>query len=98
MNKNTSKWYCSMKNITSHNQHTKENIIFQEINHLTDQEQSEKLAEPFAEVPNQYDQHSKDDIKFKPINNNNISHSLKKYRCGTYLHSSKKINQQYNDT
>ena len=52
MNKNTSKWYCSMKNITSPNQHTEENIIFQEINHLTDQEQSEKLAEPFAEVPN----------------------------------------------
>ena len=72
MNKNTSKWYSTMKKITSHDQHTREKIIIQEINRLTDQEQSEKLAEHFAEVPNQYDQHSKDDIKFKPINNENI--------------------------
>ena len=72
MNKNTSKWYSTMKKITSHDQHTRGKIIIQEINHLTDQEQSEKLAEHFAEVPNQYDQLSKDDIEIKPINNETI--------------------------
>ena len=43
-------------------------IIIQEINHLTDQEQSEKLAKHFAEVPNKYDQLNKDNIEIKPTN------------------------------
>ena len=60
--KNTSKWYSTLKKITSHDQQKNERIIVQDINHLSDKEQAEKIAENFAEIPNQYSQLKKEDI------------------------------------
>ena len=67
MNKNTSKWYSSMKKLTPLDQHTSDKIIIQEINHLTYEEQSEKLAEHFSSILNQYEQLNKEDISIDPI-------------------------------
>ena len=70
--KNTSKWYSTMKKITSHDQHKNDKIFVQELNHLTDQDQVEKLAEHFSEIPNQYNQLRDEDIEIEPINPNDI--------------------------
>ena len=51
-NKNTSKWYSTMKKVTSQDQHQNDKIFVQEINHLTDQDQAEKLAKRFSKIPN----------------------------------------------
>ena len=72
MSRNTSKWYMSLKKITSYDQHKSDKIVIQEINHLSDKEQAEKLGEHFSTIPNQYDQLSKDDIKIEPIEKNEI--------------------------
>ena len=55
MGKNTSKWYSTLKKMTSHDQHKVEKIIIQDINHLSDEEQANKLADHFSEIPNSYD-------------------------------------------
>ena len=72
MSRNTSKWYMSLKKITSYDQHKSDKIVIQEINHLSDKEQAEKLGEHFSTIPNQYDQLSKDDIEIEPIEKNEI--------------------------
>ena len=61
-----------MKKITFHDQHKNDNIFVQEINHLPDKDQAEKLAEHFSEIPNQYDQLRREDILIEPINSNEI--------------------------
>ena len=48
MGKNTSKWYSSLKKMTSHDQHKVEKVIIQDINHLSDEEQAYKLADHFS--------------------------------------------------
>ena len=63
MSRNTSKWYSSLKKITSHYQHTNEKIIVQDINHLSDKDQADKLGEHFLTIPNQYDQLEKKILK-----------------------------------
>ena len=42
-----------LKKITSANQHRDEKPIVQEINHLSDQEQAEVIAEQFARIQNE---------------------------------------------
>ena len=49
--------------MTSHDQHKVEKIIIQDINHLSDEEQANKLADHFSEIPNSYDQLKKEDIE-----------------------------------
>ena len=41
-----------MKKITSQDQHQNDKTFVQEINHLTDQDQAEKLAKRFSKIPN----------------------------------------------
>ena len=65
--KNTSKWYSSLKRMTSHEDHKKDNIIMQDINHLPDEEQAQKLADHFSSIPNKYDQLKSEDIKISHI-------------------------------
>ena len=56
-----------MKKLTPLDQHTSDKIIIQEINHLTDEEQSEKLAEHFSSILSQYEQLNKEDISIDQI-------------------------------
>ena len=70
--KNTSKWYSTLKKMTSHDQQKNEKLIIQEINHLSDREQIEKLADHFSKIPNEYEQLNKDDIDINPIKPNDI--------------------------
>ena len=54
--KNTSKWYSSLKRMTAHDQHRNENVIIQDIHHLSPKDQAQKLADHFSNIPNQYNQ------------------------------------------
>ena len=72
MNKKSSQWYSSLKRMTNFEQEQFEKVIIQEINDLSDQEQAEKLADHFSEIPNQYDELKTKDIHIQPINKNEI--------------------------
>ena len=72
MSKNTTKWYSSLKRMTSHDQHKYEKVIIPDINHLSDMEQAQKLGEHFSTIPNEYDQLKYEDIKIPPINQQDI--------------------------
>ena len=70
--KNTSKWYSTLKKMTSHDQQKSEKVIIQDINHLSDEEQVEKIAEHFSEIPNTYSQLNKQDISIEPFEKKQI--------------------------
>ena len=55
-------WLCSLKKMTSHDQHKVEKINIQDINHLSDEEQAFKLGKHFSEFPNNHDQIKKEYI------------------------------------
>ena len=46
--KNSSKWYSSLKGITSHGEKKKIKSMIQDINCLSDEEQAHKLADHFS--------------------------------------------------
>ena len=72
LSKNTSQWYSSLKRMTNFDQEKFKNLIIPDINHLSDQEQANKLADNFSEIPNQYQQLKNKDIVTKPIDPNDI--------------------------
>ena len=51
--KNPGQWYSTVKRMAAYDNKT-EKIIVDEISHLSDQEQCERIADDFAEVPNSY--------------------------------------------
>ena len=67
-----SDWYKCLKKITSANQHRDEQPIVQEINHLSDQEQAEVIAEQFARIQNEYKPLEKDDISVPPFTTQDV--------------------------
>ena len=60
--KNPSQWYSSLKRISGYDQKSEKPII-QDINHQTDQEQAETIADFFSSIPNEYDALQTEDIK-----------------------------------
>ena len=52
--KNPGQWYSCLKKMTSHDQQGEE-INIDEIRHLPDQEQAEKIADNFTSIPNQFE-------------------------------------------
>ena len=64
---NTSKWYSNLKRMTAHDQQKYEKLVVQDINHLSDQEQADKIADHFSSIPNQYEQLKKEDIYISPF-------------------------------
>ena len=60
--KNPSQWYSSLKRISGFDQKS-EKIVISEINHKTDQEQVEVIADFFSSIPNEYEPLKKDDIQ-----------------------------------
>ena len=69
---NPSKWYSSLKKLTSFDQHRREEVIVDEINHLSNQEQSEIIADKFASIQNEYEALENDDISVPPFNQDQI--------------------------
>ena len=69
--KNPSQWYSSLKRISGYDKKS-ENILIQEINHLSDQEQAEKIAEYFSSIPNEYEPLKTEDIKVPPFSQDEI--------------------------
>ena len=65
--KNSSKWYFTLKKMNSHDQEKSEKFIIQDINHLSDEEQVEKIAEHFSEILNNYSPLNKEDIFIEPF-------------------------------
>ena len=70
--KDTKQWYSSLKRMTAYDQQNTDNVIIQEISHLSDHDQATKLAEHFSEIPNEYDQLQKEDIDISPISSEDI--------------------------
>ena len=66
--KKPSQWYSSLKRISG-SDHKCLKVIIEELNHLSEPEQAEKIAEFFSSIPNEYEPLKTDDIKvpsFKP--------------------------------
>ena len=53
---NPSQWYSKLKRMTSHDQLKTEQVNVEEISHLSDQDQAEKIADSFSTISNQYDE------------------------------------------
>ena len=60
--KNPSQWYSSLKRITGFDQ-KQDKVVIEEINHQSDEEQAESIAEFFSSVPNEYEALKKEDIE-----------------------------------
>ena len=60
-----------MKRITSSDQQS-EQITIEEINHLSDQEQAEKIADKFSSIPNEYDSLKTEDIIIPPLSEKEV--------------------------
>ena len=71
-NKNTSKWYSSLKRMTAYDHQKKDTVIIQDINHLTDDEPTQSLADNFSSIPNEYDQLKSEDIDISPFKTEDI--------------------------
>ena len=65
--KNPGQWYSSLKQMTSYDQIKNDQPSVEEISHLSDQLQSEVIAEQFAKIQNEYEPLKKDDICIPPF-------------------------------
>ena len=69
--KNPGQWYSCLKRITSYDQKDGQ-INIDEISHLSDQDQAEKIADKFTSIPNQYEKLKTEDISFPPFTQEEI--------------------------
>ena len=64
--KKPSQWYACLKKMSSFDQLKNDQPIVDDINHLSDQNQAEQIAEKFASIPNSYEGLETEDI-FIPV-------------------------------
>ena len=69
--KNPNKWYSAVKRMAAY-ENKSEEIIAEDINHLSNQEQCELIADEFSEVPNLYRPLHKSDITFPYFHSKDI--------------------------
>ena len=62
-----SKWYSKLKWISSYDQHKTEPINVEEINHLSDAEQAEAIADGLSAISNKFGPLQTEDIVFPQI-------------------------------
>ena len=62
------KWYSSLKRLGSDNWQSSEVLSIEEIKHLSDKEQAEKIASHFSKIPNEYDSLKSEDIVVPTFN------------------------------
>ena len=65
-------WYSQYKRLT--NQGLSEKLVVNEINHLSDIQQGEKIADNISAVSQEYDHLKSDDINTKPFTKSSIPH------------------------
>ena len=71
-NKKPSQWYSALKRITSYDQQKCQTVNVDEISHLTDQEQAEKIAQQFAAIQNEYSPLKTEDIQVPLFSENEV--------------------------
>ena len=71
-NSNKSQWYSKLKWISSYDQQKKEDVFVDEINHLTNREQGEAIADSLSAVSNEYSKLRTEDIDFEPFTQDDI--------------------------
>ena len=71
--KKQGQWYSCLKKITSYEQQKNEQLIYDEISHLSDSEQAEIIADKFASVQNEYQQLNTEDISAPHFYDNEIT-------------------------
>ena len=69
---NPSQWYSKLKRICSYDQEKYEPVICEEIDNLTDLEQTKKIAEHFAAPRNRYNVLNECEINIPPFEENSI--------------------------
>ena len=72
LNSNKFHWYSKLRWISNHDQQNYEDIIVDEISHLTDEQQGEAIANSLASISNQYSCPKTEDIEFEPIPENSF--------------------------
>ena len=70
--KKPGQWYKCLKQITSFDQQKAEQLNIDDINHLTDQQQAEIIADKFASVQNEYEALQTEDIDIPPFSKSDI--------------------------
>ena len=70
--RNPGEWYKCQNKITSFDQYKSEQLMVQEINHLSDQEQAEAIADHFSKIQNLYNPLKKDDICVPPFEQKDV--------------------------
>ena len=65
-------WYSCLKKITAHDQQKSDQLNVDQINHLSDQEQAEKIAEKFASIQNEFEPILSESITIPPFVENEI--------------------------
>ena len=63
MQAKSGQWYSKLKRITNFDQSKSEVTQVDEINHLSDQDQAEAIADSFSAISNEYQPVSREDIK-----------------------------------
>ena len=74
--KKPGQWYASLKRLTSYDQLKNDQPTVDEINHLSDQQQSEVIAEKFAKIQNEYQPLKSEDILCHPLNRKTFHNSI----------------------
>jgi hypothetical protein len=69
--KKPGQWYSAVKRMTSY-ENKSQQLIVNEISHLSDQDQCDLIASEFAKVPNQYNPLHKDDIHIPQFSEQDI--------------------------
>ena len=69
--KDPKKWYSAVKRMASY-ENKSDKLILDEINHLTDQEKCDIIADDFTKIPNQYSPLHKEDITIPAFQSSEI--------------------------
>ena len=69
---NKSQWYSKLKWISSYDQQKKEEIVVDEINHLSSIAQGEAIADSLSAVSNEYSKLKTEDINFEQFSEDSI--------------------------
>ena len=73
------KWYSKLKYLCSYDQKMSDPIIVEEIKHLTDLEQAEKIADFFSKISQEYEPLKEKDIAIPPYSASSIPTFLPSY-------------------
>ena len=69
---NPRKWFYWLKRLISSDQAKEQDIVVEEINHLSKEVQAEMIADSFASISQEYKELETKDIKFPPFNKEDI--------------------------